>query len=359
MLTFRQRVFDKVYHDFEYWWFPIFSNRDLHRAARKMDIGPEFEAAFKESIRPYWAQFGVKVKKYWFKHLYNLTGSLDPRYIPHALFFGKIVPHFDNPMYIRQLADKNLHGILFPTLKRPETIFRRIDRSYTNDDFTPITKEEAFARLKQEGAYVIKPTRDSGQGTDVRFFHALENDAAIEELLKPYTGIDYIIQRAVVQHSMLSDFNASSLNTLRIVTLVFQDKPYILSSILRIGGSGSKVDNVSKGGYQCTIQPDGHLEKLAYTNRSGKSQMVETNDKGMRWEDYSIPNFDKIRATAMDLALKLPHLKLIGWDFALDENGEIVLIEFNCQIGQNQATCGPTFGDITDGVLEEVFGKKK
>lgn len=359
MLSLRQRIFDKVYHGFEYWWIPLFDNHLMRRRLRKLDLGPEFETAFKESIRPYWAQFGVKAKKHWFKYLYNLTGSLDPRYIPHTLFFGKIVPHFDNPMYIRQLADKNLHGLLFPTLKRPETIFRRIDRSYTNDDFTPISREEAYARLKQEGSYVIKPTRDSGQGTDVRFFHALEDDAAIEELLKPYCGIDYIVQRAVVQHPMLSDFNASSINTLRLVTLVFQDKPYILSSIFRIGGSGSKVDNVSKGGYQCTIRPDGRLEKLAYTNRSGKAEMVEENDKGMRWEDYTIPNFDKIRETAMDLALKLPHLKLIGWDFALDESGDIVLIEFNCQIGQNQATCGPTFGDITDGVLTEVFGKKK
>lgn len=359
MLSLRQRIFDKAYSSFEYWWLPIFMNRTSRRNARKITTGPEFDKAFQESIRPYWAQFGVKAKKHWFKHLYKLSGSLDPRYIPHVLFFGKIVPHFDNPMYIRQLADKNLHGILFPTLKRPETIFRRIDRSYTNDDFTPISREDAYARLKQEGAYVIKPTRDSGQGTDVRFFHALEDDVAIEDLLKPYAGIDYIVQRAVKQHPMLSDFNASSINTLRIVTLVFQDKPYILSSILRIGGSGSKVDNVSKGGYQCTVRPDGRLEKLAYTNRSGKAEMVEENEKGMRWEDYSIPNFESICETAKDLALKLPHLKLIGWDFALDESGEIVLIEFNCQIGQNQATCGPTFGDITDGVLAEVFGKKK
>lgn len=358
MLSRRQRIFDKVYSGFEYWWSPLFANFASYRRSRKFNAGPEFDKAFKESIRPYWAQFGVKAKKHWFKNLYKLTGSLDPRYIPHPLFFGKIVPHFDNPLYVRQLADKNLHGLLFPTLKRPETVFRHIEGSYTLDDFTPITREEAFARLKQEGSYVIKPTRDSGQGTDVRFFHAMENDADIETLLKPYQSIDFIVQHAVVQYAMLSNFNESSLNTLRIVTLVYQDTPYILSSILRIGGAGSKVDNVSKGGYQCTIRPDGRLEKLAYTDRSGKAEMVEENDKGMRWEDYAIPNFEKICETAKDLALKLPHLKLIGWDFALDENGEIVLIEFNCQIGQNQATCGPTFGDITEGVLAEVFGKK-
>lgn len=358
MRTTRQKLFDDLYFGFEYWWSGLFNNLATRQAIRGRKFGPEFDREFKNTVLPYWAQFGLKPKKYWFKYLNMLTGSMDPRYIPHTLFMSKIVPHFDTPHYVRQLADKNLHSILFPTVKRPETVFKRIKNSFMNDDFSYITRQEAYDRLKQEGAYVIKPTRDSGQGTDVRFFHAKESDAEIEKLLAPYQETDYIVQKAVVQHPMLSDFNESSLNTVRIVTLVFQDKPYILSTILRIGAAGSKVDNVSKGGYQCTIQPDGRLEKLAYTDRSGQGVLVEENDKGMRWEDYVIPSFEKIRATAMDLAVKLPHLKLIGWDFAIDPDGDPVLIEFNSQISQNQATCGPTFGELTESVLAEVFGRK-
>lgn len=360
MRSFREKLFDDFFYGFDSWWYPLFNDKALRRLVGYKDFGPEFNAAYKNEIRPYWAQFGVRTKKYWFKYLYQLSGSTDPRYIPHSLFMKRIVPYFDNPIYIRQLADKNLHTLMFPTVKRPETVFKRIKNSYLEDDFLPITKEEAYARLKREGSYIIKPTRDSSQGTDVRFFTAFSSDDEIDALLRNYDGkTDYIIQRAVVQHPGLARFNASSLNTLRIVTLVFRDKPYILSSILRIGGSGSRVDNVSKGGYQCTVKPDGSLEPLAYTCRSGKDEMVEENENGLRWADCAVPSFDRVRETALDLAARMPHLKLIGWDLAVDDEGDVVLIEFNSQIGQNQATCGPTFGDLTDDVLTEVFGRKK
>jgi len=360
MRSFRQRVFDSFFYGFDNWWYPMFNNIWLMYHYGFKRCGPEFNRDYREKIRPYWAGYGVRVKKHWFKYLYKLSGSTDPRYIPHNLFLGKIVPYFDDSMYIRQLADKNLHTILFPNVKRPETVFKRIGHSYLEDDFVPITKEEAYARLKQPGDYIIKPTRDSGQGADIRFFRSMQTDEEIDGLLKLYDGkTDYIIQHTVAQHPAFARLNGSSLNTMRIVTLVFRDKPYILSSILRIGGSGSRVDNVSKGGYQCTIRPDGTLEPLAYTSRSGKSEMVEENEDGLRWADFTVPCFEKVRETALDLAVHLPHLKLIGWDLALDENGDVVLIEFNCQIGQNQATCGPTFGDITEDVLTDVFKKHK
>ena len=54
-----------------------------------------------------------------------------------------------------------------------------------------------------------------------------------------------------------------------------------------------------------------------------------------------------------------PLVRIVGWDIAVDEEGDPVFIEFNCNPGQNQMTYGPTFGDYTDEVLEEVFGVNK
>lgn len=352
-----RRLYDSLYYKFELNTDMLANNIRSCIMTRNIKTDKAFQEAFRESIRPYWAQFGIRAKRHWYKYLYSLTGSTDPRYIPHPLWAGRIIPYFDNPLYIRQLADKNLHSLLFHSMKRPETIFKCLNGRYCEDDFSPITREIAFSRLRQEGSYVIKPTRDSGQGSDIRFFHALDTCEEIEAFLAPYNCTDYIVQKAVVQHPILAQFNASSLNTIRIVTVVFQGQAHILSSILRIGAAGSKVDNVSKGGYQCTIQPDGTLDRLAWTNRSGQGVMVEENENGLRFDSVVIPGFEKIRETALKLAYGLPHLRLIGWDLALDETGEIVLIEFNSQISQNQATCGPTFGDMTDDILREVFCK--
>ena len=139
--------------------------------------------------------------------------------------------------------------------------------------------------------------------------------------------------------------------------MIFHDKPYILSAILRIGHAGSDVDNYSKGGYAAVINMDGTLREkaIAHSGKDGEDVFTDQTESGKRFAGFRIPSWDKVCETVKDTALRLPHHKLVGWDFAIDEGGEVVLIEFNCHIGQNQGTCGPTFGDMTDEVLREVF----
>lgn len=59
--------------------------------------------------------------------------------------------------------------------------------------------------------------------------------------------------------------------------------------------------------------------------------------------------------------IKLAHFKLIAWDFATDKDGNPVLIEYNLRfqvINFLEMNNGPLFGDLTDEVLKEVFGRK-
>ncbi len=358
MRSTRQKLYDDMYYGFERVLNRIFHNRRIRKSLRGIKFGKEFQDAFKNEIRPYWSQFGIRVKPLWFKYYYHLNGSLDPRFIPDDIHFYYIVPHFDNFIFMRPMEDKNLHTLLFPGVKRPETVFKWVDNIYRNDDFSPISSEEAFSRLQPGQNYILKPTMDTGQGQDILFFRGVADPAETARILMPYKNSEYIVQRILTQHPALSSFNPSSVNTIRVVTLMFRDEPHILSAILRIGHPGSRVDNVSQGGYQAIIRPDGTLDRLAYTKNSGTAQYVEQTDSGIRFEGFPIPSWDKISRTALDLSARLPHLRFIGWDFAVNENGEVVLIEFNCQIGQNQENCGPTFGDMTEEVLGEVFRRR-
>ena len=55
----------------------------------------------------------------------------------------------------------------------------------------------------------------------------------------------------------------------------------------------------------------------------------------------------------------LPHFSIIGWDFAVDAKGNPVLVEFNVTPAQNEiGSKRPSFGDLTDEVLEDVFVTK-
>lgn len=358
MRSSRQQLYDNLYYGLERW---LIAKSDTSKAKKRLKgvkFDKQFYHEYKTTVCPYWAQFGIKPNITWVKTNYLLTGSMDPRYIPTDVLATKIIPHFNNDLFVRSLADKNLNNLVFPSVKRPKTAFKYMSGSYCRDDFSLIAKEDALAACQDDIRYFIKPTRNSSEGNDIRAFRGSQPAQETLSLLDSYKNTDYIVQHAIVQHPDLAAMNASSVNTLRLITLVFQGKPHILSAILRIGTSGSDVDNIGAGGYQCAIHPDGTLDKKAYTHESGYDTFVEETRSGIRFEDLRVPSFDKVCATAMDLASKAPHLKYIAWDFAVDEAGDPVLIEFNVNVpGQNQETCGPTFGDLTDAVLEEVFAK--
>lgn len=365
MRTNRQQLYDKIYLLGDIWVLNRFLNFRAWRKQVGKRAAPEFLKIYREEILPYWKQFGRHPKKLWFRHYYNTLGTIGPRYIPDDIHCRYIVPFFDNPLYERQLEDKNLYSMVFPDVKRPETVFKYFGPTYfsaravgfCNEDFTPITRQEAIDRLSAGGRFILKPTRDTGEGKDIRVFTAGEGGEDIPALLDSYKGVDFIVQRFVSQHPDLAAFNASSLNTIRLITMVWEGQPRILSGIIRIGSAGNPVDNIAAGGYQVGIDTDtGTLKKQAFTYAGGIG--AEQTAEGKVFGGFPIPSWEKLRDTAMQCALRLPHLKLIGWDFAIDEKGDVVLIELNCHFGQTQSSNGPTFGDLTEEVLTAVFGRR-
>lgn len=352
-----QTIYDNFYYRFERGIYRIMRNIRMTRKYLRYNPGPEFQEAYKNTILPYWKQFGIKPKKHWAMYYYKMTGTLDPRYIPDDIHYYYIIPHFDNMVYVRPLEDKNLYSLLFHDIKRPETIFKYVDGQYYTDNFALLSKAEALS-LCSTGEFIVKPTTDTGQGSGIRFFSGMPAED-VDTLLSSYKDVDYIVQKVLAQHPSLARFNPTSLNTVRVVSFFFKGEVHILSAILRIGPEGSRVDNISKGGYQAVIQPDGSLKKLAYTHLNGTHAHVPQTASGIPFENFVIPSWEKLVETVKTAALRLPHLKIIGWDIAIDENSEINLVEFNCLFGPNQENCGPTFGDMTDEVLSEVFAKKK
>ncbi len=59
---------------------------------------------------------------------------------------------------------------------------------------------------------------------------------------------NYIIQTGVKQAAALNEIYPDSINTFRIITENFSGQPRIVAALLRIGQSGSYVDNFTQGG---------------------------------------------------------------------------------------------------------------
>jgi len=106
---------------------------------------------------------------------------------------------------------------------------------------------------------------------------------------------------------------------------------------------------------QCGVNMDGTLYPKACTK---KRDWVEASPDGALFAQIRIPAFDKIIDIVKREHVRLPHFRLIGWDFTVSPEEEPILIEYNVCPGANQMTCGPTFGELTERVLEDVLIRK-
>lgn len=309
---------------------------------------------FKEVVVPYWKHFGIKPKKYWYDLLCNGQDKYDPRYIPDSLWYQRILPYFNNTFYKPAYSDKGTLDLLYADLKRPRTVARKIATRFYDDDMNLITRDQAIKLCIEAGQFVIKGSTNSGSGRDVKFYDCgQETDAQnIGKLFDDFED-NFTMQVVLKQHPDMERLHPQSLNTIRVQSFFFKDKVYILSAQLRIGGGDSRVDNVSAGGFACNLDMSGQCSSKA-VNR--KSEWIETLPNGIALKDVKVPSVDKLFQAIKMKHSKLPYFGLVGWDFAIDDVGDPVFIEINIQQEQNQiGSKRPTFGDLTDEVLEDVF----
>ena len=328
--------------------------------AKYMTENPRVAEEWEKTIRPYWKQFGLRPpKRFWYRLYCNDANPFHPGYIPDDRFTHDVIPHYNNLIFAKALQDKCLHSVLFPDMKRPETVVKNIAGVFYDDALNLLTKEQAAARVKNNGRIIVKPSVGSGGGDNIRFFDSDSlTDAEIEDLFRAYKR-NFIVQKKMAQHPTLAALNPNSLNTVRLITFLHDNEVRVLTAILRVGGGSNEVDNTSQGGYKSSVRPDGRLHRLGMTKYGGHWKYVETYPNGLRFEDVVIPSYDRICQTVCEHAAKMSHFKIIGWDIGVDPDGEPTLIEYNVIPAQGHGTDGPLFGDLTDTVLEEVYGRKK
>lgn len=325
----------------------------LEKAGEMQPLTDEQLAAVKETWKDIW-DTGV-VKPEWVQIYTNKTGEFDPTYVGSDLHYyytewNKI--DFD---YLRAFLDKNYMDIVLPCIKHPVTLIRKVHGLYMDADFNKITLEDAINILeenKDPGA-VVKISRMSCGGAGVQFIGVNSTREDMKKALE--TDRDMAVQRVMKQHPEMAKMNESSVNTVRIICMMIDGESVPLSACVRIGNSGSRVDNFSSGGVGCGVQPDGSLNEYGYTQVGVKSS-VHTN--GFVFKEGKVPNFDKALEAVKRCHYRVPMFGVASWDIAIDEDGEPTLIEYNvggAGIDIHQYNNGPLYGQYREKVINEVF----
>ena len=164
-----------------------------------------------------------------------------------------------------------------------------------------------------------------------------------KDLIQTFKETNYIIQERIVQHPQMSRLCSTSVNTIRLLTLITPDEEVIaFRAGLRIGREGSIVDNCAKGGVFVGIDMNtGRLLKKGIIKPPYGNMVFQHPDNGVVFEGLEIPFFKEAVEMAKELHSRLYRVHSIGWDIAITQDGPI-FIEGNSrwEISGTQAAVG-------------------
>lgn len=332
--------------------YPAFTSYlDAIKRTRSLHGGYKGTRAEYKAVRAFWKKYHKHPKLMWFRMYSDGKDKLDPRYIPLSMWYTTILPYFNNVTMGRAYVDKCGYDIIYKDLNMPETIVKNVAGRYYGPNQTLISRDEAIQICISQDSFIAKCATGSFGGHGICVLIGDEISKTSVENTFNELEKNFVIQKLVKQHPDLKAINASSLNTLRVMSFFFNDEVHILSSQLRMGSGDARVDNFSSGGYACNIEPDGRLSEKAVC----QDGWATAHPNGIAFKDVVVPSYDKVVQIIKEEHKKIPYMNIIGWDFGIDESGTPVFIEMNEGPQDNQNGSGPTFGDMTEMVLDEVF----
>jgi len=139
----------------------------------------------------------------------------------------------------------------------------------------------------------------------------------------------------VKQSSITGHFNDSTLNTIRVLSLIdpVSNMPFIAGAVQRIGTANSfPVDNFHRGGIAANVD----LNTGTYSNAASifpvKDKLTWLDihpETGVAIKGFVNSKWPEIEKVILGLAKKFSFHRIIAWDVALNEKDEVVIIEGN------------------------------
>ena len=247
--------------------------------------------------------------------LYNKTPKKQRTYATHDMFEMFRIKFNDATGSWENFSDKAKFNENFADLIERKWF---VNRNLSYDEF--LNKIQSLDRL------IIKPiAATQGKGIEVVKCNVSDDDN--KTLYKYIKSLKKsVVEEYVIQHKEMSKFCASTVNTVRVLTLNYNGDVKLLYSVFRMGKAGV-VDNFHAGGVAAGVDVETGIVCTNAVNLDGDifTHSPATNEpiKG-----FQIPNWDKISEICKKAGTRIDSTKLVGWDFAVTENGA-ELIEGN------------------------------
>ena len=208
----------------------------------------------------------------------------------------------------------------------------------TSDIGNDYISVERILKSKNVSSCVIKTT-ESSHGDNVYVISSIsfkEDDCTLIgfdgreiKLRDILANNPLIFEETIKQTDQLANFNKSSVNTIRFMTLLFPDKSVkIIATFIKIGRNGRCVDNAGGGGnVDAGIEVEtGTLYNSIQFDGWRKVKKIEVHpDSGNRIEGVTINNWDNIKEKVIQFQQAMPYIKAAGWDIAITDQGPYII----------------------------------
>lgn len=236
-------------------------------------------------------------------------------YISDKVLFSAVAKTGTRPLHDAELNDKfHFYELTSEYFKRSAIEVKKVeDRA----------KFEQFVEGKDK--VILKPN-SAACGSGI-FISKTDDPKSLFDKLMAAKG-DWIVEELIKQCNTMAAWNPSSVNTVRITTFKNSRGTFIHCPFMRVGRAGSDVDNGGQGGIYALVDAE-----TGVISSDGKDERcniyVVHPDSKVPFKGVQIPRWNELRQLVVEIHnKKMPMHVYIGWDFALTDDGW-VLIEGN------------------------------
>lgn len=319
-----------------------------------------------------------EIHKYWQKHLnkkidpttglafYNLTGKVEPRVISQIEFNTDVWLMLNDQNKFAFYEDKNVYDLLIESEQAPDTLLKRVNGQYFDNNSQTISRGDAFRMFLtiREDIIVKESTANDAKGVDKVYYRKnglyLNNKKVNLKNIEDVWGENIIIQRVIKQHPMMAEPHKHSVNTFRMITLRYNNKINYVLTYAKFGVDGSIKDNEADF-VGVPISEEGVFEDYAMDYKGRMYKVHPTT--GFKFKDLGkVPNFHEYIELIKRLHDKILHQNYVTWDIAMGADGKPVFIEMNFRGAiwfYQFISEKPLFGDFTEDILAKAVERNE
>ena len=261
-------------------------------------------------------KFGFSMIDYFLYELYRGSELIESLYMSDR---DRVRIHHEvnQADYMHYFGDKKDFYDTFHEYMQEECIFIENENDKSNFEKFVLDKNQV----------VIKP-RDGQRGIGVEIAPVITEEQ-IHQTWEKCLNNRLLVESVIKGCEEIQAYHEISLNTIRISTVLDPNgKAHILSATIRTGTGIHVVDNGHSDGIYAAIDVDtGMISTIGY-NANGDRFPVHP-DSGKPFAGFVIPEWDRLKVLAMEVAEIIPEMRYIGWDWALDAEHRWFLIEGN------------------------------